>query len=119
MGYLVQKRQGVRSTKPKPQPPSSPEDSIPQVRSNEIFIQVTPISKLYTDETGRFPIHARSLNQYVMISYQYDKILILAVPFKTRKDTHRLIAYDKIMQRMSNHKLTVDLQILDNVDSAD
>ena len=38
----------------------------------------------------------------------------MAVPFKTRNDTHRLIAYNKIMQRLSDHKLTTDLQILDN-----
>ena len=31
MGHLVQKRQGVRSTKSKPSPPSSPEAPMPQV----------------------------------------------------------------------------------------
>ena len=92
---------------------------MPQVRSNEIFIQVTPISKFYTDDTGRFPVHARSGHQYVIIGYQCNTNMILAVPFKTRKDTHRLKAYDKIMQCMSNHKLTVDLQILGNEASAD
>ena len=40
--------------------------------------------------------------------------LILAVLFKTRKDTHRLKSYDKINQLLSNHNLTVDLQIIDN-----
>ena len=90
MGHLVQKLQGVRSTKPKPQPPSSPEDPMIQVRSNELFIQVTTISKLYTDDTGRFPIHAHSGNQYIMIAYHCDANLILAVPFKTKKDTHHL-----------------------------
>ena len=49
-----------------------------------------------------------------MIVYHCDTNLILVVPFNTRKDTHRLKAYDKIMQRLSDHKLTVDLQILDN-----
>ena len=114
MGHLVQKRQGLRSTKPKPQPTSSPEEPMPQVRSNELFLQVTPISKLYTDDTGHFPIHDRSGNQYIIIAYHCDANLILAVPFKTRKYTYRLIANDKIMQRLSDHKLTVDLQILDN-----
>ena len=49
-----------------------------------------------------------------MITYHCDANLILAVPFKSIKDTHRLLAYDKIMQRLSDHKLTVELQILDN-----
>ena len=114
MGHVVQKLQGGRSTKPKPPTKSSPKYPIPRIRSNELFIQVTPISKLYTDDTGRSPIHARSGNQYIMIAYHCDANLILAVPFKSRKDTHRLLAYDKLIQRLRDHELTVDLQILDN-----
>ena len=114
MVHLVPKSQGVRSTKPKHHPTNSPEEPMTQVRSNKLFLQVPPISKLYTDDTSRFPIHACSGNQYIIIPYHCDANLILALPFKIRKDTHRLIAYDKIMQILSNHKLTVDLQILDN-----
>ena len=54
-----------------------------------------------------------------MIVCHCDKNLILVVPFKTRKDTHCLKAYYKIMQHLSNHKLTVDLQILYNETSAE
>ena len=114
MRHLVQIRQGVRSTKPKPPTTSSPEETIPQIRSNELFLQVTPISKLYTDDTGRFPMHACSENQYIMIAYHCDTNMKLAVPFKSRKDMDRLLAYDKLMQGMHNHKLTVDIQILEN-----
>ena len=63
MGNLVQKRQGVKSNNHKPQPPSSPEEPMTQVQSNELFLQVTPISKLYTDDTGCLPIHAHSGHQ--------------------------------------------------------
>ena len=45
--------------------------------------------------------------------------LILAEPFSSRKDTHRLLAYDKIMQRLTKNKLIVDIQILDNEASAE
>ena len=114
MGHLVQKRQGVRSTNTNPQPPSSPEEPMPQVQYNELFLQVTPISKFYTDDTGRFPVHACSVHQCIMITYHCDKNLILAVTFKTRKDTHRLKSYNKIIQRLSNHNMTVDLQIIEN-----
>ena len=68
IGHLVQKRQVVRSTKPKIPATSSPVPQLPQVRSDELHIQVTPISKLYTDDTGRFPVHVHSGNQYIMIS---------------------------------------------------
>ena len=54
-----------------------------------------------------------------MIAYHCEANLILAEPFASRKDTHRLLAYDKIMQRLTDNKLIVDLQILDNEASAD
>ena len=92
---------------------------MPQVRSNELFLQVTPISKFYTDDTVCFPVQARSGHQYVMIAYHCDANLILAVTFKTGKDTDRHKSYDKIMQCLSDHKLTVDLKILDNEASAE
>ena len=119
MGHLVQKRQEVRSTKPKIPATSSPVPKLPQVRSNELHLQVTPISKLYADDTGCFLVHARIGNQYIMIAYHCNANWILSEPFSSRKDTHRLLAYDNIMQRLSNNKLTIDLQILYNKASAE
>ena len=75
---------------------------------------MTPISKLYIDDTGQFPIHARSGNQYIMIAYHCDANLILVEPFSSIKDTHRLLAYNKIMERLTDNKILVDIQILDN-----
>ena len=96
-------------------PTSSQQQHIlPQVKSNELHVFVTPISKLYTDDTGRFPVHARSGNRYIMIAYHCDANLILADPFFSIKDVHRLLAYNKIMQRLTDNKLCVNLQILDN-----
>ena len=122
MGHLVPKRQGFRSTKPKPPKPpakSSSEEPIPWIRSNELFLQVTPMSKLYNDDTVLFPIHTRSGNQYIMITYHCDDNLILEVTFKSRKYTHRILEYDKLMQRLRDHELIVDLQILYNEASTD
>ena len=113
LGHLVQKRQGVRSTKMKA-PASLQQHILPQVKSNELHMFVTPISKLYTDDTGRFPVHACSGNRYIMIVYNSDANLILAEPFSSGKDAHMLLAYNKIMQRLTNNKLCVNLQILDN-----
>ena len=90
----------------------------PQGPSNELFIRVLPISKLYTDDTGRFPVKARSGNQYVMIAHHADGNLILQQAFKTRSDKHRIEAYSAIMTRLSARGLVVDLQILDNEASA-
>ena len=49
-----------------------------------------------------------------MIAYHCDANLKLAEPFSSRKDAHRLLAYNKIMQRLTDNNLCVNLQILDN-----
>ena len=75
--HIVQSRQGILSTKPKipriPIPDTSPEESpLPYTRSIELQMHTVHISKLYTDDTGRLPIKARSENQYLMVSYHCD-----------------------------------------------
>jgi hypothetical protein len=98
---MVQTRKNVRLTKPKVPllPPSAvwgnPAEK-PEPLSNELHIQIEPISKLYTDDTRRFPERARSGNQYIMITYHCDSNAILAAPFKSRVDRYRLIACNVI-----------------------
>jgi hypothetical protein len=124
LGHLAQQHQNVRSTRPReprtptglPSPVINP--ATPVVPSNALHLTVVPLSKLYTDDTGRFPVRARSGNQYVMIAYHVDGNLILQQPFKTKSDAHRLAAYNTIMTRLAAKGLSVDLQLLDNEASA-
>ena len=103
LGHLAQQRQNVRSTKPRsPAPEQVP--YLPAVApqasdlpSNKVHIRVVPISKLYTDDTGRFPVKARLSNQYVMIAFHANGNLILQQAFKTRSNKHRISAYNAIM----------------------
>ena len=124
-GHMVQGRQGVRSTKPKqakatapaPEPEPAPDGatwSPSSPRSNLLIVNVRHISRLYTDDTGRFPIRSRSGNQYIMVAYHCDSGSILAACFKSRQDIHRLAAYNSIMARIKQRGFDVDLQILDN-----
>jgi hypothetical protein len=124
LGHLAQQRQNVRSTKPRP-PALNPAPLLsaiapkePELPSNKVHIRVVPISKLYTDDTGRFPVKARSGNQYVMIAYHANGNLILQQAFKTMSDKHCNAAYNSIMMRLAAHGFSVDLQILDNEASA-
>ncbi len=119
MGHLTQQRQNIRSTKPKATFALPPPVAVPEAPSNEIFIRVVAISKLYTDDTGRFPVKARSGNQYVMIAHHVDGNLILQQVFKTRSNKHRIAAYNAIMTRLAARGLAVDLQILNNEASED
>ena len=86
------------------------DDELP---SNQLFIKTFPIRKLYTDDTGRFPVRARSGNQYVMVAYHANANLILQQAFRNKSDRHRISAYNAIMTRLADKGLTVDLQILD------
>ena len=51
-GHLVQSRQGVRSTHPNVQQKQQQVPALPS--TNDLHIIVERISKLYTDDTGRF-----------------------------------------------------------------
>jgi hypothetical protein len=75
----VNQAQACNASSPKPH--QQPTTLVP---SHQVFIKVHPISQLYTDDTGRFPVKARLGNQYVMIACHADSNLILQQAFKTR-----------------------------------
>jgi hypothetical protein len=112
-GHLTQVRQGIRSTKPK-EPSKATSPSIPASPSKEMHIWTKPISKLFTDDMGRFPVRSRSGNQYIMLAYHCDSNAILVEPFQSRHDRHRIPAYSHIMTRLQARGHTVDHQVLDN-----
>ena len=47
-----------------------------------------------------------------MIAYHCDSNAIMVIPFKKRKDTDRMAAYNTIMQRLQDRNMLVNLQIL-------
>ena len=73
-----------------------------------------PVSMLYTDNKGRFPVRSRSGNQYLMVAYHCDINAILIEPFQTREDRHRILAYTRIITRLKTRGHTIDHQVLDN-----
>ncbi len=98
LGHLVQQCQNVRSTNPKQPTPLSPPalpttaPSLMDVLSNQVFIMVYPLSRLYTDDTGCISIRACSGNQYIMIAFHADGNLIFQQAFKSKSDCHRIAA---------------------------
>jgi hypothetical protein len=120
MGHLAQQRQNIQSTKAKPTSPPPLAVLPPPIEapSNQVFVVTKPLSKLFTNDTGRFPVRARSGNQYVMIAFHANDNLILQQAFKSKSDHHRIAAYNTIMMHLAAQGLSVDLQILDNEASA-
>jgi hypothetical protein len=116
MGHLAQQRQNVQSTKAKPTLPAPLAVLPPPVEapSNQVFVMTKPLSKLFTNNTGHFPIRACSGNQYIMIAFHVNGSLILQQAFKSKSDHHPIAAYKTIMTRLAAQGLSVDLQIMDN-----
>jgi hypothetical protein len=124
LGHLAQQRQNVCSTmlkRPAPlSPPALPtaSPSPKDLPSNQVFIKVYPLRRLYTDNTGRFHIRSCLGNQYIMITFHANGNLILQQAFKSKSDRHQIAAYNAIMTHLAARGLLVDLQILNNNASA-
>ena len=82
-------------------------------KTTKMHIKTTHISKLYTEDTGRFPVISRTGNQYIMVAHYCDVNSIIAVPLKSHKDRDRMVAYNTIMQRLKDRNMLANLQILD------
>ena len=93
---MLQTRQGVSSTKqillehPETKaavPAEKQADKTTQESGsppNELHIRAIHTSKLYTDDTSRFPVRSRSGNQYFIVAYDSSNLILFA-PFKTKK----------------------------------
>ena len=121
---MVQVRQGIRYTKPSPNRTKCklhvaniiPIDTTP---SQEMHMKVEHIIKLYTGDTGHFPVSSKNVNQYIIIAYHCDSNVIISTPFKSRFNKYILLSYSAIMQRITDCNMMVDLQILDNEEITD
>jgi hypothetical protein len=108
---LPKQRRNVRLTKPKPTLLAALAVLPPSVAMpyNQVFVVTKPLSKLFTDDTGRFPIRARSGNQYVMVAFHANGNLIFQQAFKSKSDRHHILAYNPPLTCLAAHGLSVDL----------
>ena len=116
-GHMTQTRQGTRSTNPKPATDDAlpnTNNQLPPEKAKTFYVYTDPISKLYTDDMGQFPVRSCSGNHYIMLACHVDANTILLGPFQSRQDRHRIAAYNRIMTCLKKHGHTVNLHILDN-----
>ena len=84
-------------------------------RTHQLFLKVTECSsKIFTDQTGRFPITSSCGYKYIMIAYDYDSNKILAEPIKSRTSLHIKDAYQKMSKFLCSRGLIPRTHVLDN-----
>ena len=92
----------------------SPPDILTE-RTHQIFLKVTECSsKIYTDQTGRFPVTSSRGNKYIMIAYDYDSNNILAEPIKSRTSLHIKNYYQTMSKLLCSRGMTPKTHVLDN-----
>ena len=102
MGHMDQRKVGVRSTKVKPEPEPDSMEYIPQTPLNDkthhVYMSIAEVEgKLYSDQTGRFPITSNRGNCYVIIFFCRRRKLHKIVPdqiktsFATGKSILRIL----------------------------
>jgi hypothetical protein len=124
LGHLYQQHKNVRSTKPKPPPTtkptpesdSQPTSENPNKRTHQVFSAIVDAGtgKIYTNQTGKFPVTSSRGNKYVFVLYEYDSNAILVEPIKSRMQDELLRAYRKLTTHLRKRGLTPKLQRLDN-----
>ena len=121
LGHLQQPRKGLRPTQKKVMHPDpDPEhDQFPQATQSEntnlFFFKTFDISeKMYTDQTGRFPVTSSKGNKYILVAYHFESNTIHTEPLKTRSGLDLTAAYQKLHRLLTNRGLRPHLHILDN-----
>ena len=71
--------------------------------------------KMYSDQTGRFPVTSFKGNQYVMVVYDMDvSNAILVEAMRNRTAGEMVRAYKAIMDRLSRGGVEPTVHLLDN-----
>ena len=84
-------------------------------RTHKLFLKVTECSsKIYTDQTGRFPITSSCGYKSIMIDYDYDSNNILEEPIKSITSLHIKNAYQTMRKLLCSRGLTPRTHVLDN-----
>ena len=77
---MTHTRQFKRSTEPKPASDvalPNTNNQLPPKKAKELYVYIDPISRLYTDDMGQFPVCSCSGNHYIMLAYHVDTNTIL------------------------------------------
>jgi hypothetical protein len=117
-GHMDQTRKNIRSTR---RPLKQPTNSTPQQEqpnddetTHLVFATIEETGKIYTDQTGRFPVTSSRGTKYVMVLYDYDSNAVLTEPLKNRTGQELFRAYTTLHQYLCQRGFTPQVHWLDN-----
>jgi hypothetical protein len=92
--HLNQQRKNSRTTKIKKTKVINQENNLNYgIKTQFVYAATIYADRIYTDQTGRFPVVSSKGNKYIMILYDYDSNAILAQPIKYRTAPELLKAF--------------------------
>jgi hypothetical protein len=118
-GHMVQTRQNIRSTKtkliendnvPNTDPIQEPNNNI----TNQAFATVKETGRIYTDQTGQFPVTSSKGYKYMLVLYHYDTNTILVEPLKSRHGNEILRGYKTVYDHLTSRGFKPTTHWLDN-----
>ena len=71
-------------------------------------------SKVYSDQTGWFPVTLSKSNYYIIVVYDHDSNAILAEALKLRVSNEHLQAIQKVHNFLNQYGIKLKLYIIDN-----
>ena len=84
-------------------------------QTHQVFLKVTDLTnKIYTNQTGHFPVISSRSFKYIMTAYVYETTNILVEPMESCSGFPIKTAHQKIRQLLSKQGLQPKLHILDN-----
>ena len=124
MGHMDQQRQGTRSTKGGTAPPPEATQDLMEELNVETLdarthatyfsIQDLPTGRVFTDQTGTFPVVSSQGTKAVMILYDYDSNAILTEGITSRGKTELQRAYAALFSRLQQAGLKPQIHRMDN-----
>ena len=94
-------------------------EEVPQLpnkdRSHHVYMKITILdSKLYSNQTGRFPITSNRGNSYVAILFAFDGNYIELYPIKFQHRSQLLKAYDYVYSFLRVRRYQPQLHSMNN-----
>ena len=95
-GHLDQTRKHIRSTQSSE--PKLPEPEVGKLEqpTHLLFASIEPVGRVYTNQTGWFPVTSSSGHKYICILYAYNANGIFEEPIKSRTGTDILRDHTKM-----------------------